>query len=461
MRSRQLWALATICLGIFSALSIWFSASAVLAPMTEKWGITDAQGSFLTSMVNVGFCVGCLASAISSLPDFIPSPVLILIGSEGAAAANACLCLVEGFGGALACRFLVGVCLSLVYPPGVKLLSTWFDAQERGRAIGIMFGAFCLGSASPQLLSGALMSSSALDWRVIVLSTSGVAAVSGVLIYLFVEVGPFPFPSSTGRFSMSHCTLALKDSRVRLAIVAYCGHMWELFCVWAWIAKFLQSSWHLRLATAPLVAFAVISMGWPGSWCGGVLGDRFGRVRVAAASLATSGLCIATLGLLSHEGPLFIRMLLFVVWGLTGLSDSPQYSAIVTLYADQRYVGIAVTLQMLCGYLVTVLALWVVPRIATEISWRWSFFSLSAGPVVSLFALSCMRRPAESDADKQEELQMEDLIDVTPSEPRANIPVTGAGDSTDGTSRGWGDAVAAAGSVTHQLTATRLGLPRS
>eukprot|EP00971_Amphidinium_carterae_P049859 982753-Amphidinium_carterae.1 len=111
--------------------------------------------------------------------------------------------------------------------------------------------------------------------------------------------------------------------------------MWELFCVWAWVATFLRSIWKLSAESTPWMAFVVISMGGPGSWLGGMLGDRYGRIRVAAVSLSISGSCIACLGVLAHEGPLPIRIFLFVLWGLTGLADSPQFSAMVVLHADQ------------------------------------------------------------------------------------------------------------------------------
>lgn len=172
-----------------------------------------------------------------------------------------------------------------------------------------------------------------------------------------------------------------------LVIVAYCGHMWELFCVWAWISQFMEATWSLSSQRSSFFSFFVIAMGGPGSWIGGMLGDRYGKMRVAAASLTLSGACVATLGLLSDDGPLFLRLTLGLLWGLAGLADSPQFSSMVTLYADQKYVGTAITMQLLCGYSITVLALWVEPSVAAVISWRWSFFSLSAGPLAGLCAI--------------------------------------------------------------------------
>mmetsp|Transcript_65505 Transcript_65505/g.168589 ORF Transcript_65505/g.168589 Transcript_65505/m.168589 type:complete len:459 (+) Transcript_65505:26-1402(+) len=408
-RSTQWKALAMICVGVFGALSIWFSASAVLEPLTADWDITDAQGSFLTSMVSVGFCVGCLTSVATSLSDLVAPPKLIVVGALGASAANVSVLLIGSFYQALILRFVVGFSLSLVYPPAVKLLSTYFAAEERAMSIGIMFSAFCLGSAFPNLLKGAAAADS---WRIVVAGTSATAVMGGILVILFVPVGPLPFPAS-GPFRLDSCWKAVRNPKVILAIVAYCGHQWELFCVWAWAGAFMQKSWLLSSTSAPLVAFVVIAMGGPGAWIGGLLGDKHGHVKVAAASLAMSGTCVAIIGLLGTTGPLFLRVAIFLIWGLTALADSPQFSALIIRNADQKYVGTAVTLQLLCGYLLTVVALWILPSVAASISWGMSFFSLAGGPAISLAALallSILTRRASTEQNHTEEAE-----DVAPA----------------------------------------------
>merc|ERR1712056_140418 len=103
------------------------------------------------------------------------------------------------------------------------------------------------------------------------------------------------------------------------------------------------------------------------------MGDRFGHVNISTLALCTSGLSLLLLSLLADEGPFALRVLICVIWGFTAPLDTPNYSALVTANADQRYVGTAVTIQLACGYLVTVVALWVVPFMALWISWRWSF----------------------------------------------------------------------------------------
>ena len=89
---------------------------------------------------------GCFFSALLNLADVFSAPALILVGGLSAAVANASLLLVRGFWGALLMRCLVGLGLSLVYPPSVKLLSTWYSADKRSAAMGFMFSFFCIGT---------------------------------------------------------------------------------------------------------------------------------------------------------------------------------------------------------------------------------------------------------------------------------------------------------------------------
>src|SRR4029078_13189495 len=91
-----------------------------------------------------------------------------------AAAANAAVAVfAHGLALAIPLRFLTGVALAGVYPPGIKLMATWFRAG-RGFAVGALVGALALGSGTPHLVNAL----PALDWQA-VLSVAGVVAGVG------------------------------------------------------------------------------------------------------------------------------------------------------------------------------------------------------------------------------------------------------------------------------------------
>src|SRR5262245_15356432 len=64
------WAqLTVLSLAELGALSLWFSASAVLPALTREWALGDGGRAGLTLAVQLGFIAGTLVSAITNLPD--------------------------------------------------------------------------------------------------------------------------------------------------------------------------------------------------------------------------------------------------------------------------------------------------------------------------------------------------------------------------------------------------------
>src|SRR5829696_10558573 len=77
------------------AMSVWFSASAVVPQLTSEWSLSGAQQSWLTMSVQVGFVTGALLSAILNLADRLPAQRLFAASAVVAAAANAAIPLLE------------------------------------------------------------------------------------------------------------------------------------------------------------------------------------------------------------------------------------------------------------------------------------------------------------------------------------------------------------------------------
>src|SRR5438045_22480 len=120
------------------AMALWFSASAVVPQLTVEWQLTDGQKAWITMSVQIGFVAGALLSAVLNLADRVPAQRLFAISAIIGAAANAAIPLVsDGPAVALVLRFLTGVALAGVYPPGMKLMATWCQ-EDRGLGIGLL-----------------------------------------------------------------------------------------------------------------------------------------------------------------------------------------------------------------------------------------------------------------------------------------------------------------------------------
>ena len=127
-----------------------------------------SQVSWIAIAVQLGFVAGTLISATLNLPDIISTRHLFAVSAFLGAAANAIFGLyVHDPTTAIVLRFLTGVCLAGVYPPGMKIMATWFR-ERRGMALGVLVGALTMGKATPYLVN-ALGSG---NWRTNVLFVS-------------------------------------------------------------------------------------------------------------------------------------------------------------------------------------------------------------------------------------------------------------------------------------------------
>jgi MFS family permease len=370
-------ALGLIATAQLFALSLWFSASAVAGSLKIAWDLTDAQLPLLTLAVQVGFVVGALLSAFLNIADRFRARHLFAVSAVAGGLVTAALVVLgpEDFAIVIGIRFLTGVALAGVYPSGMKAIAGWFK-EGRGTALGILLGALTVGSALPHLVRGF-----GLDWQLVLLTSSGLAIIAAAMMF---SAGDGPFDTATSAFSWHHMRNILTNGGFRLATVGYLGHMWELYAAWTWVAFYVAATDFSGSASA--VAFAAIAIGGIGSWLAGRLADRRGRTLVAGGSMVISGTA-AALTAVVFNAPSWIMIGLLLIWGFTIVSDSAQFSAIVTEVVPDDVRGTALTLQTALGFMLTLVTISVVPLIADRSSWQWAFLILVPGPVVGTLAM--------------------------------------------------------------------------
>ena len=376
--------LTFLAIALVLSMSTWFSATAVVPQLRTEWALSDSQAAWLTIAVQLGFVAGALASAIGTIADIVSSRWVIVGGALGAAAMNAAIALTDRPSVATALRFATGFFLAGVYPPALKLMATWFK-ERRGRALGILVGALTLGSSLPHFVNAL----GGLQWRIVVVATSLLTVAGAALVAIVVIEGPFPFPRAT--FDPRQAAQVFRQREVRLASFGYFGHMWELYAMWAWFLVFFSDAIDAERGStgAALATFAVIGVGAVGCWAGGLWGDRWSRSRATATLMATSGAC-ALLSAAFFEGPPVVLLAIGLVWGLTVVADSAQFSTLVTEFASQAYVGTALTLQLALGFALTVGTIWLVPLVEASAGWAWAVAMLAIGPALGAWAMARM-----------------------------------------------------------------------
>lgn len=372
-------------------MSLWFAASAVAVSLAAPWHLSPSALGWLTAIVQLGFVLGTGVSALLNLADIVPARWLFSCSALVGAAANAALLLSANYRGVLVCRLLTGFALAGVYPPAMKMISTWFRAR-RGLAVGTIVGALTVGKAGPYLIHAI----PGLGVQAVVLSASVAAFVAALLVFFLYDEGPFPFPPR--RFSWGLVGTVVRERRWRLATGGYLGHMFELYSAWTWIPTFVSMSAAAagvppgprRDEFAALIAFCAIAIGGLGCVWGGIVADRRGREWLVSVAMAASGTCALLIGF-TFGNSLWLLVPVALVWGFFVIADSAQFSVLVTEAVPPHAVGTALTVQTSLGFLLTMISIQLVPPVAATIGWRWAFVMLAIGPALGIAAIRRLR----------------------------------------------------------------------
>lgn len=381
--------LVVIAVAVFLGMTLWFSATAVTPALARDLQLSATEVSWLTMAVQAGFVVGTLIAAFINIADLARGQRLMCAGAVGGAAANAAVVLATGAWPAISLRFFTGVALAAVYPPAMKMAASWF-VSRRGLALGLLIGALTLGKAVPYLITTVFGD----RWQLPLIVASGLSLAGGLLVLVAAREGPFLTPSRA--FDPQVIPRLLRIRGVRLAIAGYLGHMWELYAMWTWVGVFATASFAAAglgpsAATAgSAAAFLAIASGAAGCALAGYVADTAGKARVATWALVASASCAVLTTALFGARPIWIFALV-MIWGFTVVADSAQFSALVAEHAPPDQVGTALTFQTSLGFLLTMVTIDTLPRVAGAIGWQYASLLLVPGPLLGAWAMGRLK----------------------------------------------------------------------
>lgn len=373
--------------------SLWFSANGAMRDLQATWHLNAAGIGWLTNAVQAGFIVGTLVSATTGLADRTSASKVFAVCGVAGAALNALFALCSsGLASAIVFRFGVGVALAGIYPLGMKLLISW-DPRRAAQTLALLVAMLTLGTASVHAIRALFFG---LAWQSVVLASS-VLAVAGAAMVLALGDGPharLPREHRAGWSAGLGGVLRIREFRA--AAFGYFGHMWELYAFWTLTPLFVQRAFadNPLAATSPskvaLWSFLIIAIGALGCLLGGRLSKSAGSARTAAVALTVSGLLCAVYPLSSSLGTAG-QLALLLVWGVSVIADSPQFSALSVKACPAARIGGALTLQNSVGFFLSACSiLWstsAYPSLDARVAWL-----LLPGPVIGLIAMTPLLR---------------------------------------------------------------------
>ena len=375
--------LPLIVLSQFAGTSLWFTGNAVLPELKQSLQLSQFAVSLVTSAVMLGFIAGTLVFAFFSLADRFSPVKLFFISSLLGAITNLLVVWFATDGNTLFLfRFLTGFFIAGIYPVGMKIAADWYE-KGLGKALGFLLGALVLGTAFPHLLKNRDFE---LPWESVLYITSIVAVAGGLMMLFFVGDGPFR--KRSGSFRWDAFGKIFSSKKWRQSAFGYFGHMWEVYSFWGFLPLMIElySKKNDLQLNIPFLSFLAIAIGAIGSVAGGYISEKTGSAKVAIWSLLISGVC-CFISPFSYSFPIFLFLTLLLIWGLTVVPDSPQFSTLVAQYAPEELRGTALTIYNSIGFAITTISLYVIDRIFHSSSFfggENTFALLGLGALVGL-----------------------------------------------------------------------------
>jgi hypothetical protein len=251
--------------------------------------------------------------------------------------------------------------------------------------LGFLVGALVLGTAFPHLLQGLFANS---DWQLVLIVTSGLAVVGGLIMYTLVPDGPYRKRSQ--KLDLIASLKIFSNPPFRKAAFGYFGHMWELYTYWAFVPVLLIFYHQLNgivQDNTPLLSFIIIGIGSLACVAAGYASQKVGAQTTARyALIASASCCLLSPMFILWANPLVFYSFL-VFWGFVVIADSPMLSTMVAQSAMPELKGTALTIVNCIGFAITIVSIQLLSFLETFIPIQFLLVLLALGPIAGLTSL--------------------------------------------------------------------------
>ncbi|WOE30688.1 MULTISPECIES: MFS transporter [unclassified Acinetobacter] len=339
------------------ATSLWFSANSAGFDLIREWQIDISDIGLLTNAVQAGFILGTFLIAFSGVADRYQASLIFSCSALFGSIFNLCFAwLSQNIMEALFFRLLVGISLAGIYPIGMKLIIEWAP-HKAGQALSQLVAMLTLGTALPYALNSI---STDLSWQYIISISSILAIIAAICIFYLGDKQNLKVRQKCRKSSLVSPFSAFKIPRFKAAAVGYFGHMWELYTFWTLVPLLIVKTnidTSFTMIHSSLLAFFIIAVGAIGCIFGGIFSRYVSNRVVALVALASSGLCCLFFVLGWDIIPTWLLLIILIIWGMTVVADSPQFSALSAQACSIEQLGGALALQNSFGFFLTIISI--------------------------------------------------------------------------------------------------------
>jgi predicted MFS family arabinose efflux permease len=311
--------------GAFAVGTSAYVVSGVLPEISSELGVSVGAAGQLATAFSLAYAVG--APIIATVAGRWDRRALLVAALLTAAVGNAITALAPTYPLLFVGRIVAALGAAAYTPAATMVATSFYPAEQRGRAVAIVFGgltvALALGVPAGSIL-GPL-----LGFRGVfaLVAAAGLLAAIGVRLL----VPPVPAPP--------HVTLAerfsvLRDRTVQTVLVVTVFGVLGVMSVYIYLVPLLVA---YTGVTGPLVSGLLLVYGVGaliGNNLGGRATDRFGARRTALAVLVVAMIALVTLPLTLQTLPGAVLALL--VWSVATWAFNPPFQSMILEVTGER-----------------------------------------------------------------------------------------------------------------------------
>ena len=357
--------------------------SNVLETIKAEMGLSYTQSGALMSAYFVGYMLGQIPWGM--LADSRGSRPTITLSVLGVSASTILFGLSHTVVFAMASRFLSGLLGAGIFVPSVRLVSAWFNSEERGTALGVLN----IGGSVGLVVASWAVPLISLDagWRLTIRSAGAIGVAAGAAVWLLLR----DRDDSNNR-GLNLSSLPFRDRDFWLLAFTQFIRLGSYYTYIAWLPLVLKEEYGLSIVATSGALSLFNLAGMLSNPLGGVVSDRVGKRNVLMASFAFLGLDVLLFA--GRLTGLWVYLAILVLGWFINFVRSPSFTIIPDVFGTEAAGSIsgvhntfaslgALVLPYTLGYI----------RDYT-LSYRLGWLSVSVFMFVGVGLLSLVRAPA-------------------------------------------------------------------
>lgn len=298
--------------------------SNVLETIKAEMGLSYTQSGALMSAYFVGYMLGQIPWGM--LADSRGSRPTITLSVIGVSASTMLFGLSRTVAFAMASRFLSGLLGAGIFVPSVRLVSAWFNSEERGTALGVLN----IGGSVGLVAAAWAVPLISLDagWRLTIRSAGAIGVAAGAAVWLLLR--DRDDPNNRG---LNLSSLPFRDRDFWLLAFTQFIRLGSYYTLIAWLPLVLKEEYGLSIVATSGALSLFNLAGMLANPLGGVVSDRVGKRSVLMASFALLGLDV--LFFAGRLTGLWVYLAVLVLGWFINFVRSPSFTIISDVFGTE------------------------------------------------------------------------------------------------------------------------------